>query len=135
MRKSTKLFGALAVAGLVAAGGSAFTAANIGQDATKVMGYSTTTVSGATVTSLTYNKNTPLSNIDSITLVLDGDTTLNGETAYIGFNTDAPLACKTGVYDAATSTTYTCDAAPGPTATPYTQAVSGLVSTNVLINN
>ena len=50
MRKSTKLFGALAVAGLVAASGSAFTASNT--VAASVAGYGTNEVTGAIVSSV-----------------------------------------------------------------------------------
>ena len=53
MRKNFKLLGALAVAGLVAAGGSAFTDANTGiNDA--IGGYSSADVSGVVVTKVEY---------------------------------------------------------------------------------
>jgi len=50
MRNSIKFLGALAVAGLVAAGGSAFTASNTVDPS--VAGYGTSTVSGAIVSSV-----------------------------------------------------------------------------------
>lgn len=53
MRKSTKLLGGLAAAAIVAAGGSAFTAANTGVDAANV-GYQSATISGVSVTNVEY---------------------------------------------------------------------------------
>ena len=53
MRKNFKLLGAVAVAGLVAAGGFAFTAANTGvEDA--IAGYQSAAVTGVTVTNVEY---------------------------------------------------------------------------------
>lgn len=53
MRTSTKLLGGLAAAAIVAAGGSAFTAANTGVDAANV-GYQSATISGVSVTNVAY---------------------------------------------------------------------------------
>ena len=53
MRKNFKLLGAVAVAGLVAAGGSAFPAANTGVDAA-IAGYQSAAVTGVTVTNVEY---------------------------------------------------------------------------------
>jgi len=53
MRTSTKLVGALAVAGVVAAGSSAFTASNTGVDAANV-GYESAVISGVAVTNVAY---------------------------------------------------------------------------------
>jgi hypothetical protein len=52
MRKSTKFLGTLAVAGLVAAGGSAFTFGNTLP--ASVAGYASAAVSGVTVTNVAY---------------------------------------------------------------------------------
>jgi len=57
MRKSTKFFGALAVAGLLAAGGSAFTGTGVTNNAgaTKFIGGTVTqSVSGATLSTIGY---------------------------------------------------------------------------------
>lgn len=125
MRKSPnkKVLGALAVAGLIAAaGGSAFTASNTGMPATDTVGYGATTVSGATVNSLTYNYNTAKSDIDSVTLVLDGDTTTDAVS--LGYNDAAPVSCGTGAF-LTTETTYTCT---------QSQSVSGLTKTAVFVD-
>lgn len=53
MRKSTKFLSALAVAGMIAASGSAFTAASTGVDDAYV-GYDTATTSGVTVSNVEY---------------------------------------------------------------------------------
>lgn len=54
MRKSTRLVGALAVAGVVAASGSAFTATSTIDDAAINVGSVAQTVSGATITSVVH---------------------------------------------------------------------------------
>jgi hypothetical protein len=128
MRRSTKLIGAAAVAGLVVAGSSAFTAGNT-QAANQVVGYGSTTISGATVNSMVYNLNAAGDNVNSMTLVLDGDTT--GSNVSIGFNGGATTSCGTGTYDnVGTETTYTCDNA----GSSFTQSTSGLTSTAVVVN-
>ena len=53
MRKNFKLLGAVAVAGLVAAGGSAFTAANTGVTPA-IAGYQSAAVTGVAVTNVEY---------------------------------------------------------------------------------
>ena len=55
MRKSTKIYGALAVAGLIIAGGTVFTEANTVP--TSTAGYGTSTVTGVTVNNVKYNVN------------------------------------------------------------------------------
>lgn len=61
-----KFLGALAVAGVMAASGSAFTAANTGVDDAYV-GYDFNTISGVTVTNIAYNVNaTDASKLSSI---------------------------------------------------------------------
>lgn len=125
MRKSTKLVGAIAVAGVVAAGGAAFTASNT-QAASQVVGYGSTTVSGATVSSMQYNLNSAGDNVDSVTLVLAGDTTTSAVS--IGFNAGATTSCGTGIF--VTDTTYTCDNG----GTNFVQSTDGLTSTAVVVN-
>jgi hypothetical protein len=127
MRNSKRILGALAVAGLVAAGGSAFTAGNTGMPATDTIGYNATTVTGATVNSLTYNYSIDKDEVASVTLVLDLDTTTN--VVEIGFNANAPVSCGTGTYNATTTeTTYTCNGGNFP------QAVSTLEKTGLFVS-
>ena len=57
MRKNFKLLGAVAVAGLVAAGGSAFTATNTGVGPT-IAGHQSAAVTGVSVTNVEYVVNT-----------------------------------------------------------------------------
>ena len=131
MRKSSRVLGAVAVAGLVAAGSAAFTASNtFATGATApATGYSSTTVSGGTINSLKYNLSADGSNVDTVTLVLAGDTTKSAVS--IGFNNGATTSCGTGTYDGTTATTYTCTASGGGN---FTQSTSGLSSTAVVIN-
>lgn len=70
MRKSTKILGAAAVAGLVFAAGSAFTSANtVGASAA---GSGTTAIDTYTTSAIQYNANTvDPQNLDSVTFTLD----------------------------------------------------------------
>ena len=54
MRKSTKIFAAVAAAGLMAAGATAFTASNTFASGSNVAGFGASTVTGATVTNINY---------------------------------------------------------------------------------
>ena len=126
MRKTSRIFGALALAGVAAAGGAAFTNSNT-QAASQVVGYGSTTISGATVNSMVYNLNAAGDNVDSLTLVLSGDTTSSAVS--IGFNGGATTSCGTGTF-AAAATTYTCDDG----GSNFTLATTGLTSTAVVVN-
>jgi hypothetical protein len=126
MRKTTRIFGALMIAGIAAAGGAAFTNSNT-QAATQVVGYGSTTISGATVSSMVYNLNAAGDNVNTMTLVLAGDTT--GSAVSIGFNGNATTSCGTGAF-AAAATTYTCDNG----GSNFTQPTDGLTSTAVIVN-
>jgi hypothetical protein len=126
MSRKTKLFAGAVLVAAVAAGGSAFTASNTVPDAT--VGYGTNTVSGATVNSIAYNTNAAGDNVDSVSLVLAGDTT--GSAVSIGFNGASTTSCGTGTYDSTTATSYTCD--NGGVA--FVQSTSSLTSTSVLVN-
>ena len=119
-----RIFAALGVAGLVAAGSSALTA-GITVPADDV-GYGSATISGATIVSLVYNLNATGDNVDSITLVLSGDT--SASVASIGFNGGAVVACQAGAF--VVNTTYTCDNATAN----YVRATAGLTSTEVVVN-
>jgi hypothetical protein len=125
MRKTSKFIGALAIAGIAAAGGTAFTASNT-QATSQVVGYGSTTISGATVSSMGYNLNAAGNNVDSVTLVLAGDTT--GSAVSIGFNGGATTSCGTGTFG--TDTTYTCDNGGAN----FSQATSTLAATAVVVN-
>lgn len=143
MRTSIKFLGALAVAGLIAAGGSAYTDSNT-QPATQTVGYGSTTITGATVSSMAYTLSTDGTNVNSVALVLVGDTSTH--TVSIGFNTDPITGCGTGaptgqvtadptadppVAFAAGITTYTCNNAGGN----FTRLTEGLLATHVVVNN
>jgi hypothetical protein len=125
MRKSARTV--LAVAGIAAfaAGGSAFTASNT-QATTQVVGYGSTTISGATVNSMAYNLNPAGDNVNSVTLVLAGDTT--GSSVSIGFNGGTLTSCGTGAFT--TVTTYTCDNGGAS----FVRSTAGLTSTAVVVN-
>lgn len=125
MRKSARTV--LVVAGIAAfaAGGSAFTASNT-QATTQVVGYGSTTISGATVNSMAYNLNPAGDNVNSVTLVLAGDTT--GSAVSIGFNGGTLTSCGTGAFT--TVTTYTCDNGGAS----FVRSTSGLNSTAVVVN-
>lgn len=70
MRSSKKLFVAIAAAGLVAAGGSAFTATNT--VATSDAGTGAEAISGFAVSDIQYNANdTDPQNLDGVTFTLD----------------------------------------------------------------
>jgi hypothetical protein len=125
MRKSSKLIGALAIAGIAAAGGTAFTNSNT-QATSQVVGYGSTTISGATVTSMAYNLNPAGDNVNTVTLVLGGDTT--GSAVSIGFNGGQTTSCGTGVFS--TNTTYTCDNG----GVSFVRSTAGLTSTAVVVN-
>jgi hypothetical protein len=128
-RKPTKLITAAAFAGLAVAGSTAFTAGNtFASRSTKPLtGYSTTTVSGATVNSLMYNLDSAGANVVSVALVLANDTTQSSVS--LNFNGGASFTCGTGTATtvAPITTSYTC--------TPLaSQPTSGLTSTGVVVN-
>lgn len=126
MRKSHKILGVAAAVGIVLAAGSAFTDSNTAP-ADKTLGYSSTTVSGGTVNDIDYNLNAAGTNVDSVVLVLAGDTTASAVA--IGLNGAATTSCGTGVF-ATSATTYTCDNAGAN----FVQSTVGLTSTAVVIN-
>jgi len=124
--KATFIAG-VALAAALAAGGSAFTASNTVPN--KTLGYGSNTVSGATVSSLAYNLNAAGDNVNSVTLVLTGDTTASAVS--LGFNGGTAVSCGSGTFDAvASKTTYTCNNGGAN----YTQSTSTLTSTNVVVN-
>jgi hypothetical protein len=121
--------GGLVVAALAAItmmGGSAFTASNTMTAADTVVGYGETTITGATVTSLGYTLSDDGSNIDSVELVLSGDTT--GSSVEIGFNDGTTSSCGAGSFE--TDTSYTCSDAANFTSNP----ASDLSKTAVVVS-
>lgn len=109
MSNTKKFFGAIALAGVIAAGGSAFTAGNSLPAADVTKGYGSQTISGVTAESVTYNTDASKENIVSVGLVLTGDTTT--KTIQIAFNDAAPATCSgAGTYAVAPAddSTYTC---------------------------
>jgi hypothetical protein len=121
-RKPLSIIAGIAVVGALAAGGAAFTASNTIPD-TK-MGFGTSTITGATATSLVYTRSADGSTITAATLVFTGDLTTN--TVEAGFNANALEACVVGAF-AAGNTTVTCTPTtpePSDGATSFNVAVS-----------
>jgi hypothetical protein len=87
--KTTRIVAAIAVIGAVAAGGAAFTAGT-GQPTTQAVGYGATTVTGGSITGITYQVSTDGTTINTVTLTTTEDllTANNGATAtvYLDFN-------------------------------------------------
>jgi hypothetical protein len=129
MRNHVRFALAATTVAALAAGGSAFTAGNtFATGATAPLtGYGSTTVTGATVNTLHYNLNAAGDNVDTVTLILNGDTT--SSSVSIGFNGTASTSCGTGVY-ASPATTYTCDAGGAS----FVRSTAGLTSTAVIVN-
>ncbi len=94
MRKNVKLLGAVAVAGLVAATGSAFTATSTIDDSAINVGSVTQSVSGATFTNV----------VHAYTASTDTTTSLSGRTAEL-------LSTATGVVKVFLNESATADAA------------------------
>ena len=130
MRKSTKFFGVIAVAGMIAASGSAFTATNTvaGSNA----GSGTTAISGFDTTDIQYNANeaTP-TNLDSVTFSVapaaryvaikthDAGEWVTSDDLRLG--PDTTNSCTT----ADAGSTWTCDV-PGATVTETVVAADNL---------
>ena len=105
MKKLGKALGAIAVAGAVAAGGSAFTASNtIEGGASATLGYNTQTLTGVTATSVVFGLNAAKDTITSVTVQLTGDQT--GTAIAVGFGAANPADCGDATPDFS-STTYT----------------------------
>ena len=128
-RRGALLISAAALAALL--GGNAFTASNtFAADATAPLtGYASTTVTGGTINQLAYNLNAAGDNVNTVTLVLNGDTI--DSAVSVGFNGGATTSCGTG--DNTTTpgeTAYTCDNGGAN----FVQSTSGLTATAVVIN-
>jgi hypothetical protein len=109
MSRTRKLLAALVVAGVAAAGVSAFTDSNtIDPGAGDVAGFSSTTVTGVHAHSITYTTNATGDTITDVNLVLVGDTTHS--TIQLGHDGAAVATCSDdpGTYDTTTYTNYDC---------------------------
>jgi hypothetical protein len=114
MKKLGKALGAIAIAGAVVAGGSAFTASNTLPAGSVTQGYGSQTITGVTATSVTYVLDAPKENITAVDLTLAGDTT--GKTIQIAFSGAAPATCSdSGTFDT-DHTDYSCTIAEAVTA-------------------
>lgn len=123
MHKNVKVLGAVAVAGVVAATGSAFTASNTVP--ASVAGYGTSTISGATATALSYTLSADGASITASALTFTGNQT--GRTVKAAFGTAALTACTVGSFDSVANTTpVTC--------TGYTQSTATSASYNVAVS-
>jgi hypothetical protein len=114
MRNSTKLFGAVAVAGLVAAGGSAFTATSTIDSSQKYVGAVSQAISGVTVTNVNYTVGA-----DDTTTAIDfavAQVLAAGDSVSASVNSGTPVVCvKTPVpaTGTQTSTHLACDFGAG----------------------
>lgn len=118
MRKRT-LFAAVVLAGVAAAGGTAFTASNT--VANSVAGYGTSTVSGATVTNVSHTLSADGSKIESSTVTFEVAQT--GRTVKAAFGTSALEACTLAA-DALSATCTYATAYDTATASAFNVAVS-----------
>lgn len=132
MRNLTKTFAALAVVGVVAASGSAFTASNTVPNS--VAGYGTSTITGATATSLKYTLNGDGTQITAAAMNFQGD--LTGKTVKAGFGTAALTSCTLGTVGTDNpDTTAVADAYTPVTCSGYTQSTSTSASFNVAVSS
>jgi hypothetical protein len=113
MRRNTKrMIAGLAVIGALAGGGTAFTASNTVP--ASVAGYGTSTISGATVDSLSYTRSADGATITGEALVLSGNQT--GRTVEAAFGASNLTACAVGTYDGTSSTPVSCSISVATTA-------------------
>jgi hypothetical protein len=120
MRKS-RMIGLALLAGLVVAGGTAFTASNTFTNSTDIAGYGTNTVTGATITAVSYTPlSTNVSELSSVLLTLGTDVTgdtvglqlLNSSGGLVGAS---PYTCTLGTWSAISDTmTATCATSDNP---------------------
>jgi hypothetical protein len=127
MRKSTKVLGALAVAGVAALSGSAFTAANT-LNGDNYAGYGTAKVSGATTSAIEHTLSGDGATIVSTKLTFATDLT-TGHQVKAGFGTAALVSCDVTLVSDATvgPDTAVCTYTTAPstsTATDFNVAVS-----------
>ncbi len=123
MRSSTRVLGGLAAAGLVAAGGSAYTAYTATAVAADHVGYGSVSVTGVTVSNIGYNvSSTDSSMLSTIVFTVAEDGSCPEYKAILTINgsTTSQITC-----DPRTATTISC-----PTAS---QSVAGLQSVQLAV--
>jgi hypothetical protein len=131
--KPTRIVAAIAVIGAVAAGGAAYTAGT-GQPTTQALGYGSTTVTGGSITGMTYQLNAAGSDINTVTLTTGEDLTTanNGGPAsvYLAFNNDGfnPSPTADATCAVQNSTTVVCTVAG-------TRTVASVTSTQIVITD
>ena len=122
MRTKLVIAAVVAAATVSAVGASAYTESITGGQASKVVGYTATTISGANMHAYpVLHYSAGYDQVTGIDVVLDGDTTAS--TLYLARNNTGAAACSDahGTHDAvANTTTYTC--------TGLTYAVAGMTS-------
>jgi hypothetical protein len=118
MRKNFKLLGAVAVAGVVATTGSAFTASNtVGGD--NYAGYGSATVTGAITEGIEHTLSADGTTVDSTLLTFTTDLTA-GHAVKAGFGTTALESCTVTLNTAPALDTATCTYAAGYTTSATT---------------
>ncbi len=117
--KTKKIILAVAVIGAVAAGGVAFTDANVVPDS--MAGYKDTVVSGATATAVNYTLSADGTNIDDVVVTFSTDIT--GKHVRIAFNNGA-LTSDCTVAGTVGTQTATCSGLTQPTDTATHLAVT-----------
>ncbi|MCW2600465.1 MAG: hypothetical protein JWM02_2294 [Frankiales bacterium] len=125
MRTYTKLFGMIAAAGLVAAGGSAFTGAGLSTtgsaaSAQYVGGTVSQSVTGGTLASVAYGFTDATNTaVNQVTLTF-ADTNTAGKTPTITLAGGSPVTFTCAQITAGTGTTSVCDPTPGDSQTGVT---------------
>ena len=128
MRKSTKFFGTIAVAGMIAASGSAFTASNT--IAASSAGSGSTAIGAYTTSDIQYNANaTTPTDLDSVKFTLDK------AARYVAMRTKATGTwVRSNDLRLSTSTVNSCTSAGGLGVT-WTCDVTGLSETVTAADN
>jgi hypothetical protein len=105
MRHNTsKILASVAVFGVVAAGGSAFTASSSLPQTPKVVGYDTTTITGAIANDLSYDISADGATIDAAVITFGGNQ--SARTVKAGWDAgDLTTDCTIGAYTAVGDTT------------------------------
>jgi hypothetical protein len=121
-RISRRMVAVVVLIGAIAAGGAAFTAANVVPASTA--GYGTSNITGATATDVHYTLNADGTEINTVLITFTGD--LSADTVQAGFGTDALTTCSPPAFSSGSSTT-TCSG--------YTQSTASSATFNVAVTN
>ncbi len=121
-RISRRMVAVVVLIGAIAAGGAAFTAANVVPASTA--GYGTSNITGANATDVHYTLNADGTEISTVLITFTGD--LSADTVQAGFGTDALTTCSAPVFASGNSTT-TCSG--------YTQSTASSATFNVAVTN